>query len=204
MLVTSCWHPPFLAIEFVLFGYFLRSLRFGYGTTCNRDGYLPLGRRTATSASASTCRAPGEQLRLTMAARRETAAKLIEAGMSQREAAKALGVGQTQIRRDLMVPAWRTWMRNPMARAAGSRSFKTASVLVALAGLTSTATRVAPGTNSCRSSSRFATSSKIGPRRVAGGAGKAGDQTEPDRVVVNGEDDRDCRGRSFRRQRGSD
>ena len=39
---------PFLAIEFVLFGYFLCSLRFGYGTTCNRDGYLPLGRRTAT------------------------------------------------------------------------------------------------------------------------------------------------------------
>ena len=53
MLVTSCWHSPFLAIEFVLFGYFLRSLRFGYGTTCNRDGYLPLGRRTAASASAS-------------------------------------------------------------------------------------------------------------------------------------------------------
>ena len=32
---------------------------------------LPLGRRTAASASASTCRAPGEQLRLTVAARRE-------------------------------------------------------------------------------------------------------------------------------------
>ena len=46
-------------------------------------------------------RTPSEQLRLTVAARRETAAKLIEAGMSQREAAKALGVGQTQIRRDL-------------------------------------------------------------------------------------------------------
>ena len=62
---------------------------------------LPLGRRTAASASASTCRAPGEQLRLTVAARRETAAKLIEAGMSQREAAKALGVGQSTIRDDL-------------------------------------------------------------------------------------------------------
>jgi N6-adenosine-specific RNA methylase IME4 len=42
-----------------------------------------------------------EQLRLTIAARREMAAKLIEAGMSQRDAAKALGVGQAQIRRDL-------------------------------------------------------------------------------------------------------
>lgn len=42
-----------------------------------------------------------EQLRLTVPERRKTAAKLIEAGMSQREAAKALGVGQTQIRRDL-------------------------------------------------------------------------------------------------------
>jgi N6-adenosine-specific RNA methylase IME4 len=42
-----------------------------------------------------------EQLRLTVAARREMAAKLIEAGVSQRDAAKALGVGQSQIRRDL-------------------------------------------------------------------------------------------------------
>jgi N6-adenosine-specific RNA methylase IME4 len=42
-----------------------------------------------------------EELRLTIAARREMAAKLIEAGMSQRDAAKALGVGQAQIRRDL-------------------------------------------------------------------------------------------------------
>src|SRR5262249_36945367 len=42
-----------------------------------------------------------EQLRLTIHARREKAAKLIEDGMSQRQAAKELGVGQTQIRRDL-------------------------------------------------------------------------------------------------------
>jgi len=42
-----------------------------------------------------------EQLRLTVTARRETAAKLIEGGMSQRQAAKALGVTHTQVRRDL-------------------------------------------------------------------------------------------------------
>ena len=35
------------------------------------------------------------------AARREMTATMIEAGVSQREAAKVLGIGQTQIRRDL-------------------------------------------------------------------------------------------------------
>ena len=42
-----------------------------------------------------------EQLRLTVAARRETAAKLIEGGMSQRQAAKLLGVSHTQIQKDV-------------------------------------------------------------------------------------------------------
>lgn len=42
-----------------------------------------------------------EQLRLTVAARREMAAKLIEAGVSQRQAAKTLGVSPKQIRNDL-------------------------------------------------------------------------------------------------------
>lgn len=42
-----------------------------------------------------------EQLRLTVAARRETAAKLIDAGMSQREVAKALGVSKSAINRDV-------------------------------------------------------------------------------------------------------
>ena len=45
-----------------------------------------------------------EQLRLTVAARREMAAKLIEAGVSQRDAAKALGVGKATITRDLRGP----------------------------------------------------------------------------------------------------
>lgn len=42
-----------------------------------------------------------ERLRLTVAARREMAAKLIEAGVSQRDAAKALGVDKRTIGRDL-------------------------------------------------------------------------------------------------------
>jgi N6-adenosine-specific RNA methylase IME4 len=42
-----------------------------------------------------------ERLRLTVAARREMAAKLIEAGVSQRDAAKALGVSKSAINRDL-------------------------------------------------------------------------------------------------------
>jgi N6-adenosine-specific RNA methylase IME4/predicted XRE-type DNA-binding protein len=42
-----------------------------------------------------------EQLRLTVTARRETAAKLIEGGMSQRQAAKALGVSQSTVRDDV-------------------------------------------------------------------------------------------------------
>ncbi len=42
-----------------------------------------------------------EQLRLTVSARREEAAKLVDGGMTQRAAAKVLGVSQTQIARDL-------------------------------------------------------------------------------------------------------
>jgi N6-adenosine-specific RNA methylase IME4 len=42
-----------------------------------------------------------EQMRLTVAARREAAVKLIDGGMSQREAARVLGVNQSTIRDDL-------------------------------------------------------------------------------------------------------
>jgi N6-adenosine-specific RNA methylase IME4 len=42
-----------------------------------------------------------ERLRLTVTARRESAAKLIKGGMSQRQAAKALGVSHTQVAKDL-------------------------------------------------------------------------------------------------------
>ena len=58
-----------------------------------------------------------------------------------------------------------------MARAAVSTSFNVVSVFPALAGLTSTATRVAAGTSSRRSSSRFAANSaeKIDPVRLPPG-----------------------------------
>jgi hypothetical protein len=42
-----------------------------------------------------------EQLRLTVEARREQATKMIESGLSQRQAAKALGVSQSTIRDDV-------------------------------------------------------------------------------------------------------
>jgi len=42
------------------------------------------------------------QLRLTVEARREQAAKLIESGMSQRKAAKELGVSKNTVRRDMV------------------------------------------------------------------------------------------------------
>lgn len=42
-----------------------------------------------------------EKLRLTIAARRETATKMIEGGMSQRRVAKVLGVSHTQVAKDL-------------------------------------------------------------------------------------------------------
>ena len=52
-----------------------------------------------------------------------------------------------------------TWICSPRVRAAASTSLNVVSVMVALAGLTSTATRVAAGISSRRSPSRFATSS---------------------------------------------
>ena len=55
----------------------------------------------------------------------------------------------------------RTWICNPMARAAVSTSRNVAAVTVALAGLTSAATRMAEGTNARRSSSRFADNSLL-------------------------------------------
>ena len=73
-------------------------------------------------------------------------------------------------------------------------------------GLTSTATRVAAGTSSRRSSSRFAANSaseKIDPCQVAARPGEAGDKTKPDRVFGDGEDDGDRRGCRLGRQRRS-
>ena len=103
-----------------------------------------------------------------------------------------------------LVLALRTWICSPMARAAGSTSLNVDSVLPALAGLTSTATRAAAGTSSRRSSSRFAANSaveKIDPCQVAARPGEAGDKTKPDRVFADGEDDGDRRGCRLGRER---
>ena len=72
------------------------------------------------------------------------------------------------------------------------------------AGLTSTATRAAAGTSSRSSSSRFAANSrieKIDTCQVAARPGEAGDETKPDRVFADGEDDGDRRGCRLGRQR---
>ena len=86
-----------------------------------------------------------------------------------------------------LVLALRTWISNPMARAADSASLNVVSELGPV-GLTSTATRVAPGTSSRTSSSRFATNSalkKIDSCQVAARPGEAGDKTKLDRVFAD-------------------
>jgi N6-adenosine-specific RNA methylase IME4 len=74
-----------------------------------------------------------QKLRFTVAARRETAAKLIKAGMSQRQAAKVLGVKHTTIQRDLAhnVPATGT-QRASKAERRAQRELELAVKQVAL------------------------------------------------------------------------
>src|SRR5215467_13859710 len=90
-----------------------------------------------------------------------------------------------------------------MARAAASTSLSARSVISALAGLTSTATRAAAGTNSRRSSQplgRQLARQEINPSHVATGAGEAGDKAKPDRIISDKEGDWDGRGCGFGRQ----
>ena len=72
-----------------------------------------------------------------------------------------------------------------MARPAASTSRNVVSAFGALAGLTSTATRAASGTNSCRSSKRFATNSllrKLMPVALPTWVVEAGDETSLDGI----------------------
>ena len=72
-----------------------------------------------------------------------------------------------------------------MARAAASTSRNVVSVFVALAGLTSTATRVACGhqlTQEFQPLCHQLGTEKIDTCQVAARPGEAGDKTEPDRV----------------------
>ena len=120
-------------------------------------------------------------------------------GRSRTKVAKAASISR-------LVLALRTWICSPMARAAASTSLNVVSAFAALAGLTSTATRVAAGTSSRRSSSRFAVNSpteKIDPCQVAARPGEAGDKTKPDRVFGDDEDDGDRRGCRLGRERRS-
>src|SRR5262245_53922541 len=91
-----------------------------------------------------------------------------------------------------------------MARAASGSSRSVASAVGAFAGLTSTATRTAFGTSSCRRLNRLATISltkKLMPVALPPGLGKTADQTNLNWVLADAEDDRDCRGRRFSRER---
>src|SRR6516225_2467698 len=98
-----------------------------------------------------------------------------------------------------------------MTGAASCRSRNVFSVAAALAGLTSTATRAAVGTNSCRSRSRLAATSserKLTPVALPPRTGKAGHKTKLDRVARDTEydwDRRSCRfGRARRRPAAGD
>jgi N6-adenosine-specific RNA methylase IME4/DNA-binding CsgD family transcriptional regulator len=74
-----------------------------------------------------------EQLRLTITARRETASKLIEAGMSQREAAKVLGVDESTVRADLREnPAQAAEKSRTKAERRAQRELELASAQAAL------------------------------------------------------------------------
>ena len=86
-------------------------------------------------------------------------------GRSRTKVAKAALISR-------LVLALTTWICSPMARAAVPASRTVDSAGVALAGSTSTATRVAAGTSSRRSSSRFAANSlekKLIPVRLPPG-----------------------------------
>src|SRR5262249_39806920 len=89
---------------------------------------------------------------------------------------RASGLSLTNVAKvalsSLMVLALRTWICRPIVRAAAPTSLTVVSVYSASAGLIITATRVAAGTSSRRSSSRFAVTSvlkKLIPVRLPSG-----------------------------------
>src|SRR5262245_33691698 len=90
-----------------------------------------------------------------------------------------------------------------MARAATGTSRNVDSIVVLLAGFTSTATRVAAGTNSRRISTfrLQLVNEKIDPGRIATRPGGVSDETKSDRVFTHAEHDRDRRGGGLGRQR---
>src|SRR5262249_13184800 len=101
--------------------------------------------------------------------------------------------------------ALKTWTCRLMERVAVSTSFNLGSVF-GLAGLTRTATRVRPGTNSRKNSSRFAANSVVKKLtcQVSAGPREAGDETDADRVLGNGKNDGNGRGGRLRCRRRCD
>ena len=91
-------------------------------------------------------------------------------GRSRAKVAKAASISRP-------VLALRTWICKPMAWAAVATSLNVVSVFVGLAGLTRAAMRVARGTISRKSSSRFAVNSplkKLIPVRFPPGRARLG------------------------------
>src|SRR5262249_10895831 len=89
-----------------------------------------------------------------------------------------------------------------MARAAGSTSRSVASVIVVLAGSTSTATRAAGHFAQEPQPLRHQLSREnIDPRQVAAGPGEAGAKTEPSGVFSGDEHDRNRRGSRLQRRK---
>ena len=102
-----------------------------------------------------------------------------------------------------LVLALRTLISNPMVRAADSASLDVVSE-VGPAGLTSTQTRVAAGTSSRKSSSRFATNSalrKLIPVRLPPGRARVATRPTPTGSSGRNEDDGDGRGCRLGRER---
>ena len=120
-------------------------------------------------------------------------------GRSRTKVAKAALISR-------LVLALKTWICSPMARAAASTSLNVVSVVAALAGLTSTATRTAPGTSSRRSSSRFAANSavkKLTPVRLPPGRARLATRPSLTGSSRDVEDDGDRRGCRLGRERRS-
>jgi predicted XRE-type DNA-binding protein len=90
-------------------------------------GDLLIGVRDLVNWGIDTGNTTPENIRLTVAARREAAIKLVEGGMSQRRAAKVLGVNQATISRDVMQNA----SGSDAKSATGSAATRARRVMVA-------------------------------------------------------------------------
>ena len=101
-----------------------------------------------------------------------------------------------------LVPALSTWTSSVIVRAAASTARILDSLRLVSAGLTSTTIRLAPGTTSRKSCSRFASSSareKANTCCVSARPGQARHKTGLDRVISHDECNGNCRSSRFSR-----